>query len=59
MSTRGRRPIKLSWQQVEEIRLRASKGEPRTQIASFYGVDRSMIWRIVRGLAWKHVEASP
>ena len=47
---------KLTASDVENIRRRRLAGETLTAIASAYGVHHSMVSRIVKGRAWKHVD---
>ena len=56
---RGRPPYKLDPAKAAEIRQRAAAGEPLTQIAGFYAVSRSMVYRIATGRAWKQEQVSP
>ncbi len=56
---RGRPPYKLDPAKAAEIRQRAAAGEPRTQIADYYGISRAMVYRIATGLAWKQEQVSP
>lgn len=40
---------------VRDVRLRASRGEPRQMIADTYGVSSSTVGLIIRGKTWRHV----
>jgi hypothetical protein len=45
---------KLTWQQVQEIRAARASGPPNTKaLAEQYGVDRTVIQRIGKGLLWR------
>jgi hypothetical protein len=50
---RNRRTTKLSIEKVARIRLRASRGERKRLIAEAFGVSKSLIKQIVRGVKWR------
>jgi predicted DNA-binding protein (UPF0251 family) len=50
--TATRSPIKLTPEQVEQIRLHAYSGELQRDIAQAFGMSQSQIGRIVRGQSW-------
>lgn len=43
---------KLSYDQVDEIRVRLSLGEKVSKIADDFGVKWNAVWRIKRGIYW-------
>lgn len=55
MDDRGRRVITsiLTKENVQEIRIRLSKGEKHKNIAKDYGVHRATVSQIARGQNWK------
>ncbi|KAB2863029.1 MAG: hypothetical protein F9K46_06315 [Anaerolineae bacterium] len=48
--------VKLTVEQVREIRRQVAEGEKLTRLAGKYGVDISLIWQIKARRAWKDVE---
>jgi hypothetical protein len=50
---------KLTLDQVDEIRLRHSNGEPATRLAKEFHVNRATIGKIVHGQSWRVPEAQP
>ena len=51
--------IKLTVEQVHEIRQRAAMGENAESIARSFDISRSNIWFIRKNRTWKHVEKRP
>ena len=45
---------KLTWEQIEEIRLRASKGESNISLGKFYGVHPDTIGKIKHDKTWNN-----
>lgn len=48
---------KLTEEKVAEIKRRIAAGDLQKQIAKDYGVDRSLIYLIRKGVKWRHVAA--
>lgn len=53
----GRRPWRLTAQDVRRIKQRLLRGETLRSVAADYGVDFSYVGRIARGEAWAHISA--
>lgn len=51
--------IKLTWDQVNEIRVWLSKGASRRQLADRYGVSKQAIKCIERGTTWREGKPGP
>lgn len=49
---------KLTAEQVLAIRARAATGERQAHLAREYGITRQGVYRIVRRLCWRHLEAA-
>jgi hypothetical protein len=50
---------RLTWDQVNDIRIRVSRGETHMDISKIYGVTRSLIGQIANQKIWKTEEKRP
>lgn len=52
---KGRHPVKLTVENVREIRARSAAGEVARTISASFGIHKNHVYKVVSGKAWSHV----